>query len=249
MRHLDRGTIVGIRDGALVDAEARRHAEECVSCAAAVEDARARSEAIRETLEGLAADEPVDVGAAKAAVRSELDARRDSSSRRRWATGWLPAHALGRAAVLLLLGSSVVYALPGSPLRDWVERMTASESVIPTGAESSDAEGLELDVPAEGLRLVLRSLEPGQLVDVRWTAGSRALMVAAPGSRYVVSSGGAEVDVESGTVRIELPRAGGPITIEADGRMILRSEDGSVDIVGDVVSRGDDRIVFSPEPE
>lgn len=251
MRHLDEGTLLTMRDGGLVDADARRHATACPSCAAALAEARTRSDYVARALDALsgpmdapgADDRPIDVEGAKAAVRRRLDGRRSEARQR------VPGlfRALGRAAVLLLLASGVVYAIPGSPVRDWADRVRAREAATVPAETAVESEGLELDVPESGLRIAVTSAGPGQTVEVRWTDEARASLVAPRGSRYAVSTDGAEVAASEGVVRIGLPRSGAPVAVRLDGRTILRRVEGRVEVLGSVVSRGPDRIVFSAE--
>lgn len=243
MSHVSEGTLLAIRDGGLVDADARLHVESCPSCRAELDDARARARTIADALASLAEDAPVDVGAAKAEVRRRLDERRKTGRRP------MPrlAGGLGRAAVLLLLAAGLAYALPGSPIRGWLEERvepTVTDALPDEGAPPS-TEGVELDVPLGGLRMVLTSVEDGQRLEITWSDSDRVRLVAQAGSRYSVAAGRVEADVARGPVRVALPRSSGSVTIEAAGRMVLRSVDGDLEIQGEIVSRDADRIVVS----
>lgn len=245
MSHVDPGTIATIRDRGLVDAGADRHVRGCLTCRAALDEARTRSEQVDEELSALSDDLDIDVVRAKAEVRRRLDERREAVHRPSSGPLW----ALGRAAVLLLAVTGVVYALPGSPLRDWLGPRAEPEAVVAPAAAEPDAatesEGIELTVPDTGLGIVLTSVAADATVEVLRIEGRRTAIVAGPGSRYLVSQGRAEVDAAPGPVRITLPRDAGPLTIEVGGRMILRQVDGELELSGDVVSRSADRIVFS----
>lgn len=243
MNHVEEGTLVAIRDGGLVSADAHVHVEECAACQAALADVRDRAEAVADALGSLVADAPVDVEAAKAEVRRRLDERRAAAHKQ---TPGLVG-ALGRAAVLLLMAAGVVYALPGSPLRGWLDDLAsptpASAPVEEAGP--TPAEGVELDVPAGGLRIILTSVESGQRLEVTWSGGERARLVAASGSRYAVASGSVTAELAPGTVRLVLPRSSGSVTVEAGGRMLLSSVEGDLEVLGDVLSRDADRVVVS----
>lgn len=245
MSHLGEGTLLAIRDGCPVDADALLHVEQCASCRGALADVRARARTVGDALGSLVRDVPVDVEAAKAEVRRRLDERREASRRR--VPGLVGA--LGRAAVLLLLAAGVAYALPGSPLRAWLDdRLGPTVTTVTTpSADGSPptTEGVELDVPLGGLRMVLTSVEQDQPLEITWSDGERVRLVAAAGSRYAVAAGRVEAEVAAGPVRVVLPRSSGSVTIEAGGRVVLRSVDGDIEIVGDVVSRDADRIVVS----
>lgn len=243
MSHPEEGTLLAIRDGALVSADVRVHVGGCAVCQATLADARDRAGSVADALESLVADPPVDVEAAKAAVRRRLDEHREARHRR--TPGLMGA--LGRAAVLLLLAAGVAYALPGSPLRTWIEDRVAPASGSPSVEDggSPATEGLELDVPVGGLRVVLTPVEPGQRLEVTWSEGERLRLVAGSGTRYSVASGSVTADLATGTVRVGLPRSSGSVIIEAEGRILLRSVEGAIEIPGEVLSRDAGRIVLS----
>ncbi len=97
MSHVDPGTIAMIRDRGLVDADADRHVRGCLTCRAALDEARTRSERVDEALSALTDGLDIDVVRAKADVRRRLDERREAVHRPSRSPLW----ALGRAAVLL----------------------------------------------------------------------------------------------------------------------------------------------------
>ncbi len=243
MSHLDEGVLLVLRDGGPVDADARLHSEACAVCRSALAEAGDRARDLTRMLASLDLDHAVDMETAKAEVRRRLDERRESAYRRGPRVAW----ALGRAAILLLAAAGVAYAIPGSPLRSWIESATAPEAVDPAPALDSPAAtgGVEVTVPATGLRIVLTSAGAEQLVEVRWVEGDRASIVAAPGSRYSVAEGRAGVVLQPGPVAVELPETASPVTIDVDGRTILRRVDGVLELPGVVVSRTDERIVLS----
>lgn len=244
MSHLDALTIVALRDGEPVDAAAHRHAEECAACRASLADASVLCRSVASALDTLTPDVEIDMVAAKAAVRRRLDARRDAVHRKSTRLLW----SLGRAAVLLLVATGVAYAFPGSPLREWLSPRPTLDSVdapSATGAARSPSEAIDVGIPPDGLRVVLTGLPSEATVEVRWIEGTRATIVAPPGSRYTVSEGRAAVGVTTGPVIIAVPRDGPAITIEVDERMIFRRVDGALELSGEVVSRSADRIVFS----
>lgn len=242
MTHLDEGTLLTIRDRGLVDADARTHLDDCDVCSSALAATQARAEVVARALDDLGGERPIDIEAAKATVRRRLDARREAP--RRTHSG--AYRSFGRAALLVLLASGAVYALPNSPLRDWVGGRASVDS--PTGdpaAVSAASEGIEVTVPAGGLSIALTSAEVGQRVEISWVEGERAAVVAGSGSHYAVSSARLQVDVAPGDVRIDLPTGPEPITLEVNGRTILRSVEGALDIRGEVVARDANGIVFT----
>ncbi len=246
MTHLDEGTLLAIRDRALVDADAHEHLDECAVCSEALADTRARADVVARSLRALDGGPPIDVDAAKAAVRRRLDQHREAPPRA------VPGlyRSLGRAAILVLLASGAVYALPNSPLRGWLSG--GEESVAPAmvgGTEVPTAtEGIEVAVPSVGLTISVTSAQVGQRIEVSWVDGERASVEAGSDSRYQVSATGLQVDVTPGDVRIRLPMDAGPLIVEVDGRIVLQKVDEGIDVQGDVVSRDENRIVFTVGP-
>lgn len=246
MNHLDEGTILTIRDRGLVSADAREHLDHCASCASALTDAQARADVVAGSLRALDGGDPIDVEAAKADVRRRLDARREATKPH--VAGVY--RSIGRAAVLVLLASGAVYALPNSPLRDWLARGddtggSAVEATPEAGVAAT--ESVELMVPAEGLSIALTVAATGHRIEVRWVEGDRLTVEAGADSRYEVSSTSLGVDLRPGDVRIDIPVGNAPIIVEADGRIILRRIDGELDVRGDVLSRDERGILFTVE--
>jgi len=243
MNHLDEGTIVAIRDGMLLSAEARLHMGECPTCQGALESTRTRSRAISAALATL--DRPIDTEVPKAKVRARLDAA--SAGERPHAR---PLRHLGRAAAVLLLTAGAVYALPGSPLRDWISSRskpqpnTAGEQVT-TPQEATPSAGIEVAVLDGRIRVTLTAVSPGAEVEVAWIEDATARISAAPGSSYSFAEGHAEATVAAGPVRIEVPRAASVISIEVNGRMVLERSEAGLELSGSVLEQTADRIVFS----
>ncbi len=229
MTHLDEGTLVAIRDGALLPAEARLHLEECPPCETALAAATERAGTIEELLEPLA-DQlgSPDYESARAAVRKRLDARRAAPVRGRH---------LGRAAAILLLGATAVSALPGSPVRDWIESGQTEGAETVTATVESATEAIEVPVGVEGLQIVLRGTGVG--VDISWTDALTARIEAAQGSRFVVAGGRAEVDVTEGVVTLTLPRALGPLSVEVGGWTVMTNDAQGIQVDERARPRGD----------
>ena len=241
MSHLSDGTIVAIRDGALVAGDARIHAMECPVCAEALEDAGRRAAAIESALSLTSAAVAVDD--AKARVRARLDARRASERPRRRFS--LP---LGRAAGLLLLAGGAVYAMPGSPVRDWVGEIGVGARVDPlasTSQEWSRAGSIEVEIPDEGIHIGLRSVTPGTVVQLLWLDDPIARITAAEGSSYAFAEGRAEAMVAPGPVRIEIFRDTPTVSLEVNGRMVFQGSARTPSLLESVGVRQSDRVVFT----
>ncbi|HSW28075.1 MAG TPA: hypothetical protein VLH75_01160 [Longimicrobiales bacterium] len=163
---------------------------------------------------------------------------------------------LSRAAGILLVTAAGLSALPGSPVRVWVEDLVrpAPEEVAAPEPEPA-AEAAATDVPAAeaGVRLtvaggplavVLRGAEPGTEVRVTWIPGSEAALFAPVGSRFTSGEGRLEATLAPGRVRVELPRGFSPLALEVDGSVLLRSTPQGLEVRGAVVQRGEAGITF-----
>lgn len=242
MNHLDEGTITAIRDRTPVDADAREHLATCVSCRTALDDARHRTVLVERSLATLEQD--VDLAAAKAAVRARIDAARDAEVDR---GGRLRSH-LGRAAAVLLVAAGAVYALPGSPLREWT--VGTDEVQPPNGPlatppqEAPSRGGIEVNVPDGRMEVVLRGVEAGSFVDVVWSESATARISAAAGSSFSFGDGRAEATVAPGPIVVALPRFASVISLEVDGRTFLRRSSGALEVLEPTVERSEDRLRF-----
>lgn len=244
MSHLDVGAITTLRDRGLVDDDVRHHAETCPVCRQALDDARERQDEVEQLLRTLDAPGSLDVEAAKRKVRLRLDRKREAVYRPRP----LFSFALGRAAALLLVAAGVAYALPGSPLRSWLTDGDGAEGV-PTstveGAAATAFEGVQVAVPPGGLRIALLDVAADMPMEVRWVEGGQARIAGGPGARYAVSEGRTEARVASGPIRLELPLSGAPVTVEADGLVVLTRSDAGIEISAEVLERDADGLVLT----
>lgn len=243
MNHLDEGTIAAMRDGALLSTDAHLHVEACDACREALDSAKVRAAEIASDLETL--DLPIDVEAAKACVRERMDAMRSAEQPRRGRPWYV-----GRAATLLLLTAGAAYALPGSPVRDWISPSATrdDESAGVTGPRTQEAPeplGIEVDVPDGRIRITVRGMTAESELEVVWLDTPTARISAALGSSYSLAEGHLQATVTAGPVRVEIPRGASMISIEVNGRMVLqRSEDG-LELPGQVLGQDPDRILFS----
>lgn len=262
MTHLDEGQILTLRDDpeALV-AHAAAHLEGCAACRDALEGVRRQGERVAGALAALdeaawsvdAARERVRLRVAAASARAaggvSLPARRG-----RWA-----AWSASKAAGLLLVTAAGLSALPGSPVRRWIgERVSpATTEVAPIEAPAATTPG-EAPVPEEaGVRLpvargplavLLRDVAPGTEIRVRWIPGAEAAVFAPVGSRFTSGEGRMEARGVSGVVRVELPRGILPVSLEVDGRILLRNTASGLQVTGPVVARDDTGVTFRLPP-
>lgn len=268
MRHLDEAVLVALRDGALEGAEQTRaddHLADCRRCRERAAEIEGRRSLIEAALHAL--DEDFDAEAARAAVRARVAGTRADEGvvplradtpRKRAAQGWW---SLSRAAGLVLVAATAASALPGSPVRGWIEDAlgsdesgTASVESAEPGGEATTATlagegtGIRLSVPDGPLRVEIDGLPAGAEVAVRWMPGSEVAVLAPQGSAFSSSEGRVTATVGSGPVEVQLPRGVRPAVIEVGGRTYLRSTTEGVEVPGPSVERTDRMVRFRVPP-
>lgn len=261
MTHLDDGQLLALRDDpALVDEGHRAHVGSCATCLQAMEIVRRQADDVSYALGALDhgtwnlhdARERVRLRVSNA---SALEAGAASlPARRARAAAWT----LSRAAGFVLLTAAGLSALPGSPVRSWIQDRFAGDAPAPAptaveavAAPAAEAEEVGVRLPvAEGpLTVVLRGAEPGTEVRVRWVPAREAALLAPVGSRFTSGAGRMEATLAPGLVRVELPEGVVPVTLEVDGRTLLRVTAAGVDVTGPVLSRSAAGITFRvPSP-
>lgn len=245
MNHLDEGTIVSLRDREWAPESASAHAKTCADCGSALHEARHRTEEISRALEALDAPVP-DLEEARDRVRARVDAR--AAKELRAGARWWSGH-LGRAATVLLVATGAVSALPGSPVRGWLsapeEMGHPIPEAVPMATQEAETSGVTVAVPAGGIRVLIHSLGPIQRLEVVWSDQATARVDAPAGSRFTYGEGRVEAMVAGGRVRIELPRAGGAVSLEVDGRIYLARRGDYVEVTGPVGEQSDEGILFT----
>jgi hypothetical protein len=241
MSHLDDAAILSLRDSERADVAGLDHVRTCDDCERAVFDARARATLVHDALSSL--DDAVDVEVAKAAVRSRLDESRNTGLRRR---SWM-GH-MGRAAAVLLIAAGAVSALPGSPVRRLLQRAPETGAGATSGTAAPNQNvgpaGIAVPVPEGRIRVVVREAEPGSELDVIWSDGSTARIIAPAGSRFAYTDGRAEVVPAKGDVTVEIPRTVSDATLEVDGRTYLAGSSDNPLISGPVIEPATGRVRF-----
>ncbi len=175
----------------------------------------------------------------------------------------IPAGARVAAAVVLLLGGAAA-ALPGSPVREWVEESWVrwwgeaesgeEEEVASPGGESQAPEGEREEVGA-GVALVdgrvevtVQDLPAEAQVNVLLVEGNRAAIFGPQGTRFRTEAGRIQAVSPRGDVRIELPRSAARARLVVNGQTYLTMTDGRVEITGPVERRGEAGIWFRDFP-
>lgn len=261
MMHLDEGQILSLRDDATAVATlAVAHLQECAACRDALEDTRRRSASVAAVLGSL--DEASwNLDQARERVRQRVAAESarvadapSLTSRRAHRTAW----SASKAAGLLLVTAAGLSALPGSPVRRWItERVTPAADVVAPAAETAPAAalrateeaGVRISVDGGPLTVVLRDAAPGTEIRVRWIPGREAAVFAPAGSRFTSGQGRMEAGDLSGVVRLELPRSVVPVSLEVNGRIVLRNSTAGLEVAGPVVEQTDAGITYRIPPQ
>lgn len=216
--HLDSETLERVLHDELdpaLETAVRRHLEDCRDCAARVTEARAREAGIF-------------------ALLSELD-HEPRVAARRWEAEGAGARTgpawrrVAVAAMIVVAAGGALYAIPGSPLRQWIANVrddspAASTDIPGTGSPSEEVSGIAVRpsgqyeiafvAPQEAGRIRV-TLSASPEVEIR-VAGPPVGLESAP-ERLVVANAGSRSSYE-----IRLPEAGPVIEIVVAGRPVLR---------------------------
>lgn len=239
MTHLGEGTLQELLDGELdPDARARAdaHLASCRACAGELAELRSMN-ARTSALLGMAD-----------AVPPVMAAQAHFARHRRGAAGTSGAlaqarRALPRAAVLVLAvaGAAAAAVVPGSPVREWVARVTveerAAEPALPAPAPAPAAE----ETVAAAAPKAVSILPDGGRVRIAVTGSSAELRVrtrlsdeaqaqvtatgAAVSARFRTGPGRIEiVGAGPGEVVVDLPRGADAAFVEVNGRVVAAKE-------------------------
>ena len=268
MTHLDEGQLLALRDEPALAAEgALGHVETCAACRGALDGIRLQARAVAGALEALDAV-AWDLEGARDRIRLRVAEHTGAAATTAFAAvpvASLPARrarraawSLSRAAGLILVTAAGLSALPGSPVRRWIEQAMSPAAVeqAPTAVEvepvvepaAAEEAGIRLPLAGGPLSVVLRGASPGTEIRVTWVPGSEAAVLAPVGSRFTSGEGRMEALLVAGPVRIELPRGVVPVSLEVNGRIYLRNTAAGLDVSGPVTERADAGITFRLPP-
>ena len=275
--HPDEGLLQALLDDEVEEGRRgalRRHLEGCEACRRELESLRYRSETLSEALSLLDRDPPMEDAWATVRTRRRspsfpnrgevgvlgMDRKRERGRRR---GSGIPTGARVAAAVVLLLGGAAA-ALPGSPVREWVE-----ESWVRWRGEAASGEGAEGVSPGEGrqapggerdevgagvalvdgrVEVTVQDLPSEAQVNVLLVEGTRAAIFGPQGTRFRTEAGRIQAVGPRGDVRIELPRSAARARLVVNGQTYLTMTDGRVEITGPVERRGEAGIWFRDFP-
>lgn len=218
MTHPNERMLLALRDGESIPETDRAHIDACSACLAALDEARARADLIRDVLDDVAA--PIDIEAAKATVRARLDRTR---GRPRFP---VLGSSLRRAAAILLVAAGAVSAMQSPPVRSWLSERFAEptdQRGQPVGTASPADELHAVGVPAlPDLVIALAGAEPRTLMSLVFEPRDEVEVSAAEGTRFAIASNRVDVSDVVGPIVIRVPEGAPSLTITSDGRMMFR---------------------------
>jgi len=248
-RHLGEGTLQALLDGALPPGErsaAEAHLAGCGECAAAGRELRALNERASALL--ATGDVPAPVAQAQMSLRARRARRGQWGDARR---------ALLRAAVLVLgLAGVAAAAVPGSPVRDWIEDavLPAKKETLAPGVGRAPAPppreavpgsptGVSIRPDAGAVRVVLSGASPRLQVTARLVDGDRAGVLvrgrAMQGARFRTGPGRIEVvGAGPGEIEVEIPRAARAAALEVNGRVLVAKDGDSLRVLAPAEAPG-----------
>lgn len=245
--HLRDERLLAYLDGELTTAgraEVARHLQECARCAAELEELEGAARLLTAGLARLDRSPPwrempprlrraLEDGPEDEAVQIPFPAAHSGG-------GMAPAdrsrgpsrRALAAAAAFILLAGGAAAAIPGSPVRGWVERSVeavsealsrpaAPDAVLEPSEPARALPGVAVE-PADGqIHIAIFRPAAGVVVRVRVVEASRA-SVSTPGARFRTARGRIEVlEPTAGELLVELPRSARQGLVEVDGRAVL----------------------------
>lgn len=230
------------------------HVQECDACARTLSELRRASSLFSEAAAHL---EPPSSDATAASTRrraaggtapaeprsaSGADAPAETGSESRFG-GWSTATRIA-ASLVVLLGAAA--ALPGSPVRSWIDRSVEQVQTLLGGGDaetveqveprrpdrpaSADRSGVAVTASSGSIRVELRDVPPATAVLVRMVDGGQAGVWNA-GGEYRTSPGRIEVTAPaSDSLLVEIPRRVGLVELEVNGRLVAVGRDGELDV-------------------
>ena len=240
--HVDDGALLALLDGELSAEERRRvenHATGCAVCAARRDELRF---AVRRVTSAL---EVMDVPAAwvempealREAARSApvpLASARAARSGWRigWRIGWMGRRSVAVAAGLTLLLAAGAYAVPGSPVRGWVDGgVEALAAWIASGPEEPGQAGpsqVSVEPDDDGsVRVTVAGGREGLRLTIRLTDGEQA-SVRALDVNFHVEPGVIEVSGAADEILVTLPRGAASGSVMIDDSEVVRLEGGEL---------------------
>ncbi len=252
MSHWDEGRLMAYLDEELPAEDVavlEGHVAACSNCSSSLDALESGAARIRRELPAF--DVPAPLLRVRATLAGRSRARAGSASRRpadgareaptRRRSGWWTRRSR--------LAQAATAAVPGSPVRTWLDRVRGVEapadaSVVPSpvGVAPSPEGGVRVGPDAGRIRVQLNDVPPGEEIRVTIVDGEEAAVFAPPGTRLYSGPGRLEANFTSGPLRIELPGQGRDVSLEADGRVVLRIVGGMIELTDTTALRDETEI-------
>jgi hypothetical protein len=229
--HMDPGRLQAWLDGELPPADetsVSNHLKGCPVCRDAVRDLEALGAAASGAISLLDPPSP-DLEAALWEVRRRRARARATSHRQR----------LGAAAVVvLLLGAGAAVAMPGSPLRSWIEGVSEAEMAPApshgTETATTSALGVTVDLLNGSIVVIFHDVPEGMVLELEPVAEGRTGVYAPAASRFRTAPGRVEVTVSGpgDVLRVRIPDNAREAEIRVHDRVVARVAEGNLVLAG-----------------
>lgn len=231
--HVGDGALLALIDGELTTAERRpveAHVAACPECAARSEELHFAARRVTAALDLLAVpDTPVEMPAALREAARRAPVPIAGARARRWAR--LSRRSAAMAAGITLLVAAGAYAVPGSPVRDWVDGgigvMSTWLGNSPQVATDAGPSRVSVD-PREGaVRITVVGGREGTRLTVELSDQGIAA-VAARDASFHVEPGVIEISDAGDEIRVTLPRDAVIGSVVIDESEVVRLEAGEL---------------------
>ena len=211
--HLEEGQLEALLDGELVEAEAlaaRQHVAECAECRSALDGLQQDEKWLHGVLGAL--DHPLPHRTAREIIARATPQR---SASWRWAAGM----------ALLVVAAGTAYAIPGSPLRPWVDRVTGRSAGEPVARQESGAAGVSVEPGArfsivfpqpQARGMVVVTLTDRPAIEARRSGVDSSATYSVEVDRLVIRAGGVESDFT-----LDIPRSAGWVEVLIGDRRVF----------------------------
>jgi len=234
--HVEDGALLALLDGELDAAERdafEAHLSDCSECSERHDELRFLTKRVASELALLDVPSPWTElpehlrQASREAVRPISSAGSARTAR----AGWVGRRSVATAAGLLLVLAAGAYAIPGSPVRGFVDdALSAVASLVGIGDEAPvdpGPAGVSVGLRDGAVRVVIFGATPELRVTVFLTSGDQAVATARD-PRFRVEAGLLEISDPTDELQIAVPRDAQSATVEVDGAVVARFENGQL---------------------
>ena len=231
--HVDDGALLALLDGELTTAE-RKSVEErvaaCPDCTARLDEMRFALRRATAALDLLSVPESrLDMPAALREAARRAPASLAGARARRWAR--LSRRSVAVAAGITLFVAAGAYAVPGSPVKGWVDSgfdaVAAWIASDPQVAGDAGPSRVSVDPRDGAVRITVVGGREGARLTVELSDEETATVEARDAS-FHVEPGVIEVAGAADEIRVTLPRNAATGSVVIDEREVVRLEDGEL---------------------